>query len=105
MPAEAIDKTKLLIAQVKKTKDTDEAINLLADIIQESQEANMIYMEKIDGKIDLLSKTIMGNGHPEDSMCSRLHNLEKKVNWLFGVFGALFLSLLIYFVTELIKLV
>lgn len=105
MPAEAVNKTKLLIDQVKKEKDVTEAINLLADIMLESQEASIKSMDKLESEIRKISEPLLGNGHPELALCTRITHLEKRINWLFGLFGSILVPVVIYFVMELIKLV
>ena len=105
MPADAVNKTKLLIDQVKKEKDVTEAINLLADIMLESQEASLKSMEKLAEDIKKISEVLLGNGHPELALCTRIAHLEKRINWLFGLFGTIIVPVVIYFVLELIKLV
>ena len=105
MPADTVNKTKLLIDQVKKEKDVTEAINLLADIMLESQEASLKSMEKVEAEIKKISEVLLGNGHPELSLCTRMTHLEKRINWLFGLFGTIIVPVVIYFIMELIKLV
>jgi hypothetical protein len=105
MPANAIDKTGLLIEQVKKETNTKEAINLLADIILEGQSANMEYMKTISDSVNKINVILTGNGHPEDSMCTRLKDLERKVTWLFGLFGTVGTAIVLYVVIELVKLI
>ena len=105
MPADAVNKTKLLIDQVKKEKDVTEAINLLADIMLESQEASLKSMEKVEAEIKKMSDVLLGNGHPELALCTRMAHLEKRINWLFGLFSTIIVPVVIYFIMELIKLV
>jgi len=105
MPADEINKTKLLIDQVKKEDKITDAIHLLADIMYENQEANTVYMREIKNSVKEINVILTGNGHPEDSMCTRLKALETKVTWLFGLFGTIGTAVILYVVIELVKLI
>ena len=105
MPADEINKTKLLIDQVKKEDKITDAIHLLADVMYENQAANMTYMQEIKDNIKTINVTLTGNGHPENSMCTRLKALENRVTWLFGLFGTIGTAVILYVVIELVKLI
>ena len=98
-------KTKLLIEQVKNTTDVKFAIALLADVMMENQGESIKQNSDIQTEIKKITEILTGNGKPEISVCSRLANLEKRVNGIYAIFITIGTALVIYIMLELIKLV
>jgi hypothetical protein len=99
------NKTELLINQVKKEKDINEAISLLADIIQTSYLYNINEFNKLDDKINKINETLNGNGHPELSVIGRMSRLDEKIKNIYTGLGVGGGAILTYAVIELIKLI
>lgn len=68
-----ISYVKTIVDQIKKENDPNKSISLLADVF--------IVM---DMKIDTMSRAILGNGNPDESILSKLARHDRWLKWIGG---------------------
>ena len=76
-----------LVEDIKEETDHNKSISKLADIVLAMDGGNGKRHTEINEKVDKLSVAILGNGHPEDAILTRVCRLEKWQKWLLGICG------------------